>query len=163
MTLRDVLGILIAVLGLSGAIDCGSPAESTTEGEHQPIATSSEVSESDNCTTVREWVEEHRGALPSTYEAISRFPMQYRKSIFSASPPRVKSSLWKDHISRYIVVHASMTLEQRSVLDEMMHFLSEDLYEKSGELPQAAIEVAQRIMDKTVDAFGVDEAELIFM
>jgi hypothetical protein len=62
------------------------------------------------------WVQANKDKLPTSYAAVIGYPMEYRRAIFQASPPAVRSRLWVDHFAQYRAVHPSLSPAQSKVL-----------------------------------------------
>lgn len=113
----------------------------------------------------RQWVEAVKETrLPQTYEEISRFPVNYRRAIYSTFSPERKSALWRTHLERHLEA-TKLTGEQRDVLLEALQLATPDTFAaavdprhwKSRQLRQGLTELHARALS----AFG-DRAEDVF-
>lgn len=157
---RIMMSALAAIIGFIGAGGCAFETDST-HGEESEAAWAP-LEESDECATIQAWIEANRDRLPSTYDDLSRIPMSYRRRAFATYSPVVKSSLWREHLSRYMASHPSMTLEQQAVMSKAMSILSEELYMSSGEMPQGAADMDQQLIDEAKAVFSAKEVGIIF-
>jgi hypothetical protein len=62
------------------------------------------------------WAKANAGQLPTSYDELVRYSVAYRKAIFRASAPAVRSKLWVDHINGYRPAHSPLSDGQRQVL-----------------------------------------------
>ncbi|MBB5916602.1 hypothetical protein BJY24_005514 [Nocardia transvalensis] len=67
--------------------------------------------------SARSWVNAHRDSLPRAYEQVVEYPLSYRRQIFDAHTPEVRSTLWTAHIDHFRSQHTDLTAAQREVLD----------------------------------------------
>jgi len=68
--------------------------------------------------SARDWVAANRAALPDTYDTFAKYPLTFRREIFTASAPEVRSRLWTAHIDQFRAARPSLTPDQHKVLDE---------------------------------------------
>lgn len=73
---------------------------------------------------VKAWLEEHRGALPSTYEEIIRLPSAYREPVALALSPIEASAIMREHFRCVILSRPDLTAEQREVIAETSALIS---------------------------------------
>lgn len=85
-----------------------------------PVAAAQE-----NDTALR-WATRNKGHLPSNYEEVLAYPVAYRKAIFAVSPPRIKSRLWVEALSRDRADRTDLTLEQKEVLDRAVELAADE-------------------------------------
>ncbi|UQA59474.1 bacteriocin fulvocin C-related protein [Polyangium aurulentum] len=159
---RHLLSVAaIALLGgVAGCMLTTNHADDE-DGQREDVQSGvSPLSEEDGCETVHAWVERNHDNLPSTYNEVVRLPKPYRKGVFNASSPSVKSSLWRSHLSHYMESHPSMSQEQQAVLAEATAFASEELY--SGDTSEATDARAQQILDDAKKVFSSADVGQIF-
>ncbi|MBF6175168.1 bacteriocin fulvocin C-related protein [Nocardia blacklockiae] len=107
--------------------------------------------------SARSWVHAHRDNLPRTYEQVVEYPLSYRRQIFDAHTPQVRSTLWTDHLAHFRSTHTDFTPAQREVLDRAAELLGkESTFDGHDRAP-----VRARLGDlkkAAIDAFGPDRA-----
>jgi hypothetical protein len=72
---------------------------------------------------VNAWLEEHRGALPSTYEEIVRLPSAYRVPVVAALPTAQAWAVMDEHF-RIAGEDAGRTAAQRELIADVRAYLS---------------------------------------
>lgn len=104
------------------------------------------------------WVRANRNNLPTTYEGVTRYRMDYRRAIYRELPASTKSKLWSEHLHQFKMANPSLTGEQSAVLDEAMDLAAHPAYfEGSG-----AIVDNDRMKDSSIRAFGLPVATSVF-
>ncbi|WP_069159696.1 bacteriocin fulvocin C-related protein [Nocardia altamirensis] len=63
------------------------------------------------------WVLANRANLPRGYAEVIAYPLAYRRAIYQASPPAVRSALWSAHLREYRSARPHLTTEQLDVLN----------------------------------------------
>jgi hypothetical protein len=107
----------------------------------------------------RAWVEANRDRLPETYDAVVGRPMAYRKAIYQASSPQVRSRLWVEQLRRYRAARSDLTKAQVTVLDEALTIASDHTtfdYERSDF--SAVISRVDKLSESARTEFGTDAA-----
>lgn len=101
------------------------------------------------------WVQAHRNDLPQRYAEVIRYPESYRKEIFHASSPKVRSRLWTEHIENYRAKAAHLTPGQRDVIERALRLVrSESTFSGDG-----AVRPRLRDLKRAgIREFGHDEA-----
>lgn len=99
----------------------------------------------------RAWVVANKDRLPQTYDALITHPLTYRKTIYRALTPDVRSQLWQEQFQRYRAAHPTLTTQQEAVLNRF-----QELARANGATLNKADEQA------ATDAFGKSEAYAIF-
>jgi hypothetical protein len=109
------------------------------------------------------WVEANRNALPQRYEEVTALAMSYRREIFKASSPRVRSQLFVQQLTRYGTDHAaSLTAQQRAVLDSgIALFSNTHMFALCG-LDDHDYNALDALRTDSVRAFGASEAGALF-
>ena len=74
-----------------------------------------------------EWVAAQGGDLPRTYEEFVRFPLNYRKAIYSKLSPETKSALWRQQIEQALNGNG-LTDSQREILLEALQLADSNLF-----------------------------------
>ncbi|XYI03667.1 bacteriocin fulvocin C-related protein [Sorangium sp. So ce1128] len=87
------------------------------------------------CVAVRNWVAQNAGRLPTEYAELVRYPVAYRRGIFSALDPDAKSSLWKEHFQRYRDERPDLTAAQASFIERLSSSTSAELYKGATDKP----------------------------
>ncbi|MCM6776603.1 bacteriocin fulvocin C-related protein [Nocardia sp. CDC159] len=106
---------------------------------------------------VRQWVEANRNRLPQTYDEFVAHSMPYRRAIFSALEPRVKSQLWVTHLARSRDARADLTTQQREVINRAVAILgSETTYAPAD--PTAVKTELAALKEAAVAAYGRQDA-----
>ena len=111
----------------------------------------------------RAWVEANRTALPQRYEAVTSLPMSYRREIFKASSPRVRSQFFVQQLARYRTDHAAgLTAEQTAVLDRgIALFSNRHMFAPHGLTDRDHLALGA-LRDDSIRAFGAGEARALF-
>ncbi|WP_197093619.1 bacteriocin fulvocin C-related protein [Nonomuraea sp. SBT364] len=109
------------------------------------------------------WVEANRANLPQAYNDVAAHPMTYRKAIWQASSPEVRSRLWVEQLQRYRTTHPDLTKAQQQVLDDAMAIVSDPGAFAFG-TPEAAAARARSegFEESATAAFGHHEALGLF-
>jgi hypothetical protein len=74
-----------------------------------------------------EWVDAHKSEIPRTLDGLSRFPLNYRRAIYSALTPEERSRLWQEQFER-ILERDDLTDNQRDVVLEAIQLATPDLF-----------------------------------
>ncbi len=105
------------------------------------------------------WVGKNQGRLPQRYNDLVPLPESYRKAVFRASTPQVRSQLWVDHLKQYRASHPALSAEQTQVVDRAISIMGR---ESTFVLEQGATPEVYRQLDDlkeaAVRALGHDEA-----
>jgi hypothetical protein len=64
------------------------------------------------------WVEQHRRALPQTYDQFLAAPAALRHVIFDNLAPEVQSQLWVAHLQRYLSRNPGLSTDQVAVIHQ---------------------------------------------
>jgi hypothetical protein len=107
----------------------------------------------------RAWVEANRDRLPQTYDAVVARPMAYRKAIYQASSPQVRSRLWVEQLRRYRAARPDLSQSQVAVLDEALTIASDHTtfdFQRSDF--SAVLSRVDKLSESARKAFGTDEA-----
>jgi hypothetical protein len=109
--------------------------------------------------TARTWVADNLDRLPRTYDAVVDHPMAYRKAIWDASPPDVRSRLWVTQFSRYQAAHPDLTAAQRAVLADAIKLASDKAVFADGLTVDARVPA---LRDAALAAFDRTEGKALF-
>ena len=111
----------------------------------------------------RDWVEANKGALPQQYEAVTSKPMSYRREIFRASSPGVRSQLFVQQLTRYRADHAAtLTEPQRAVLDRGIKLFSNTQMFTLQGLTDRDRKAVDAIRNDSISAFEIGKAGALF-
>lgn len=102
------------------------------------------------------WVEANKNRLPRDYDGLTAHPVPYRKAIFSALAPEVRTQLWTEHLDRYRAAHPGLADGQTEVIDRAVALVS-----RMGESAYRPAEELQALASAAMNAFGRDEARLL--
>lgn len=106
------------------------------------------------CIAANAWVEEHADNLPTSFAAISKYPVQYRKAIFRKLTPKQKANVWSDRL-RKVPGNILLTKKQHALLGKIIKNLSPAVFDKNAD--------RDFISDKTLKSvFGETKAGNIF-
>lgn len=106
--------------------------------------------ENQSWVEAQSWVKANKGRLPENYDALIAYPMIYRKAIYGASTPKVRSQFWEEQLIRHRATHLGCSAEQEAVLDRLLHLTRTDLTSFTKADKKAAI-----------DAFGKHEVSAL--
>lgn len=165
-TARSMLTVMLLNLGLASGLGCWVTPAEVDEPKTGRAEAPEGVSPEDNSEKVQAWIAVNRTRLPSTYEEVSRFPPQYRKAIFVAQTPEVKSSLYRTQLERYRQQHPSLSTEQRAVLARVTEMLTPELFTLQGRSPERFRDADAQLRElkkQAIAAFGFDEARSILV
>ncbi|MGK4005752.1 bacteriocin fulvocin C-related protein [Sorangium sp. So ce1036] len=147
---------MFLVMSIHVAMACGLGCE-TTSVQLAPDGISAE----DDGGKVQDWIAANRDRLPSTYDELVRFPPQYRKAIFAAQTPEVRSVFFRSQFERYREQHPSLSAEQRAALAYAIELTTPELFSASrySPGPERSVDAKLReLQERMIAAFGVDEA-----
>jgi hypothetical protein len=103
------------------------------------------------------WVASNKGNLPRNYAAFTASSMAIRKAVYEELRPDERRQLWRDHLRTYHARRASMTDDQRAVLDRAIELADkESLF--SGALEDGLRRELDTLGERAVAAFGKEEA-----
>jgi hypothetical protein len=115
------------------------------------------------CAEARAWVEKNRDRLPESYDDVVAYTVAYRKAIYSAQSPRVRSALWVEHLRRYRATHPGLSVEQAAIVDRVSTVASDESVFSFGEVSRSQVEALMNGLKKDADlAFGLDESYAVF-
>lgn len=110
------------------------------------------------CGAAREWVETNRDTLPETYDEITRYPMIYRRAIYSDLSTMGKSKFWVAHIDHFRNTHPVLTGPQLRAVDRFHALISDpDVFEPLN----TPVEEAEHVNALARAAFPEDVATLL--
>jgi hypothetical protein len=129
------LGIAFLVIMLSACTDGMEPstpsagrAMGSDTVAHAYIEQVASIPTDEDCASIAAWVAEHAGSLPTEYEALALYPIAYRRAIFHASSPAIRSNLWQQHFARYLVTHPGLSPQQVTFVKEARSKMSPTLF-----------------------------------
>ncbi|WP_280454730.1 bacteriocin fulvocin C-related protein [Nocardia brasiliensis] len=106
------------------------------------------------------WVHANRGRLPQTYAEVTAYPLAYRRAIYQASAPSVRSALWTEHLHRFRSARPYLTTRQLDVLDRAAELAArESVFTAQG---AAELSRAEELHRSAVAEFGVREVYQAF-
>jgi hypothetical protein len=73
------------------------------------------------------WVDSHREALPRTYQEFTRFPLNYRRAIYSVFDAKKRSELWQSQLE-LALQREDLTDNQRDVLMEAIQLATPEMF-----------------------------------
>jgi hypothetical protein len=103
------------------------------------------------------WVAAHRGNLPETLDALSGYPVAYRKAVFLALPSAKKAELWRAQLQAFSQT-PGITAEQRAFIDRNIEALTPTAYNqhpKTGPLADLCKKIAALFPVEQRSAFSV--------
>ncbi len=103
------------------------------------------------------WVNAHRDRLPRAYEQVVEYPLSYRRQIFNAHTPEVRSKLWTDHVDHFRRQQTNLTSAQSEVLDRASELLG-NASTFDGVHRAAVKDQLGSLKKAAIDAFGSDRA-----
>jgi hypothetical protein len=106
--------------------------------------------------SARDWVAANRAALPDTYATFAKYPLTFRREIFVASAPEVRSRLWTTHLDQFRAARPSLTPKQHKVLDDARALVAQhEIWE-----PERAADTTRLSALRTaaIEAFSEPEA-----
>ncbi|MBV9140068.1 MAG: bacteriocin fulvocin C-related protein [Pseudonocardiales bacterium] len=107
----------------------------------------------------RRWVETNGDRLPDSYDDLIAFPVEYRKAIFSAQNPSVRSRLWVEHLTRYRSTHPNLSKEQRELIDQALTIVSvESIFALRQDWRNGTQQQLRNLEDSALTIFGPDES-----
>lgn len=108
---------------------------------------------------VRRWVEENMDRLPRLYDDVVAYPVEYRKAIYSAHTPAVKSQLWVEHLKRYRATHPGLSEEQDHLIGRALKIASnEAMFDSRRGMSNDVRQQVDELGESTRKAFGLDES-----
>jgi hypothetical protein len=112
------------------------------------------------------WVEAHRSDLPRTYEDFSRFPLNYRKAIYSILSPDERAMLWQDQFER-LLGRSGLTAEQRDVVAEAIQLATPEVFASLRERTPSGTKLRYRqrlaeLARQAESVFGKEDAGSLF-
>lgn len=109
---------------------------------------------------VATWIEEHRGALPSTYDELVMLPSAYRVPVVLVLPPVQASAILREHFRCAVEARPAMTAEQREVIAATSSFITPAWFASERQARVTAWYAA--IGEDADDAFTLAERIRIF-
>jgi hypothetical protein len=104
----------------------------------------------------QEWVAQNMDNLPRNYPAFATSSTAIRKAVYEELQPHERRQLWREHLRTYEARRASMTNDQRAVLDRAIKLVDkESLF--AGP-PRDGLDELDALGEQAVEAFGKEEA-----
>lgn len=154
------IGVVLAFALVGCAVEDGSV--STMDGVSNPGSSALTVSASDDCATVDAWVTANAGTLPTSYEELTLFPSNYRRVIFGALSPTVKSRLWQHHLFGVLQSQPAQTAERKQAIGDAIALAGASTFQIAADADSnEASHIHQRLEDlhnRFVSLFGEDMA-----
>ncbi len=106
------------------------------------------------------WVHANRGRLPQSYTEVTAYPQTYRRAIYQASTPSVRSALWSEHLRVYRSARPHLTNRQLEILDRAAGLAARE----SIFTPQGVAELRQSedLHRSAMAELGAEEVHLAF-
>jgi hypothetical protein len=104
------------------------------------------------------WVERHRHELPRTLEELSRLPIPFRKAVVRAVSADIRVSLWREHLSSFLVRQEPLSIQQRALLNETIAEMPAIV----GDQGDAASDRARGLMKRLRETFKAEQAFAMF-
>jgi hypothetical protein len=131
--------MIAAAIPLSGLSACGAGDDDGGDKASKLVkseATALEGVRADaDCAAIHDWVARNASQLPTKYADLVRYPMPYRRAIFSALDPEAKSSLWKEHFEHYRNEHPDLTAAQAAYIEKLVSSISAEFYSRLNDDP----------------------------
>ncbi|TCC23202.1 bacteriocin fulvocin C-related protein [Kribbella sindirgiensis] len=107
--------------------------------------------------SARDWVAAN--PLPDTYDTFAKYPLTFRREIFAASAPEVRSRLWTAHLDQFRAARPSLTPEQHKVLDEARALVTRHEIWEPEQAGRSAVTARLRALrNAAIEAFSKPEA-----
>jgi len=84
------------------------------------LGSAAPASDPPECVVAQRWVAAHRGALPATLPALSRYSLAYRRAIYDVLPATARESLWRQQLNGVLQGDRTLTDAQRATVREML-------------------------------------------
>jgi hypothetical protein len=75
------------------------------------------------CVVAARWVGAHRGALPTTLQAFSRYSILYRRAIYDVLPAATRQAMWREHLEGFLRPGQPFTQPQRAAIRQSIEQL----------------------------------------
>jgi hypothetical protein len=108
------------------------------------------------CERAAEWVDAHRGSLPSTLEELAAFPSGYRLAILNALPPDTKARLWKERVQIF-AQRPDLTPVQQAAVQEVLTRIDTNLWNRDTKYDALRHETEKALGAGITAAFGKSE------
>ena len=119
------------------------------------------LADSRKLTAAQEWVLANKEDLPTKYSDVIAFDIEYRKAIFGATTPAIRSKLWIDHFEAYRDSHKEMTSIQESIITRAAEIVKDVTifdHANATEKDSPQRHSLQVVKVDAIDAFGRNEA-----
>src|SRR4051812_34775774 len=90
------------------------------------------------CKQAGDWVDAHKGRLPTTLADIAAFPRAYRHAIMSQLPADVRATVWRTRLSQ--IAQRPITSEQRRVIDDALRLIGPEHYVQNSTKQRLPVE-----------------------
>lgn len=84
------------------------------------------------CIAANAWAEEHADNLPTSFEAITEYPIEYRRAIFSRLTPDQKANVWIKKL-REVLNNVDLNRAQHRLLEHVIEKINPDIFDKNKE------------------------------
>lgn len=135
-----LMALLVAIASILSGCDEETPVSSDDFEAVSPPKTFV-VDLENSCTAADAWVEDHQAELPSTWKEVSRYPMAYRRSIFSEMTSVQRFEVWKDHLAFHLGPEGDLSGAQQDHVRAVLKNLSPQTFEDGPEAIKAIIDV----------------------
>ncbi|HWO68122.1 MAG TPA: bacteriocin fulvocin C-related protein [Umezawaea sp.] len=114
-------------------------------------------------TEARAWVAANLSRLPQRYDDLIGYPMTYRKEIWKASAPRLRSQWWLEQLGRYQATHGDLTAEQNAVMTQTLKLAADETTFNFEQADRSELmRQVKGLAASATDAFGTEEAHAVF-
>jgi len=86
------------------------------------------------CRIVNQWVTNNRSRIPKTLPGLLSLPPEYREQAVATLSPQEKSDVFRAYYRRILDDNPHLSSEQRTAVQEMISFLTPELYALKGRL-----------------------------
>jgi hypothetical protein len=97
------------------------------------------------------WVLANGRTLPTTLEALSEYPVEYRREAFQAFAPAQQSAVMREHLAQF-VASETLTQQQRAIVARLAEIITPEAYADSGrKAAQAQVKKICQDIQKSFD------------
>ncbi|WP_158079795.1 bacteriocin fulvocin C-related protein [Archangium sp. Cb G35] len=112
--------------------------------------------------TAKVWLASEQRPLPENISGFEAVPSVYKRSVFRMLSPEVKSHMWRQYLSRYLIGRPGLSKEQAEVLREAIAMATPELFRSGVDSVERSNSVMhtrlQDLSKRFVGHFGEDEA-----
>jgi hypothetical protein len=104
------------------------------------------------------WVRAHADRLPASYNELITYSVAYRKAIFRASAPAVRSNLWVEHVNHYQAAQPALSDGKKLLLRRAATMAATTSIFEPGTARREAEAQLSGLRAAVTSEFGPDEA-----